>query len=80
MTDYLLVDGLEKRFTSHGRAAFQDITFSVDQGEFVALMAAMSLPEYVTEFNVASLKANLEIAVRQKLAKPFDLDAMIWKP
>jgi NitT/TauT family transport system substrate-binding protein len=44
------------------------------------VVAAMNLPEYVTEFNVASLKANLEIAVRQKLAKPFDLDAMIWKP
>jgi NitT/TauT family transport system ATP-binding protein len=38
MTDYLLVDGLEKRFTSHGRAAFKDITFSVRQGEFVALI------------------------------------------
>jgi hypothetical protein len=29
---------------------------------------------------VPSLKANLDIAIRQKLAKPFDLDAMIWKP
>src|SRR5713101_6280552 len=38
MTDYLRVDGLEKRFTSHGRAAFKDITFSVRQGEFVALI------------------------------------------
>src|SRR5688572_10636677 len=38
MTDYLLVDGLERRFTSHGRAAFMDITFSVRQGEFVALI------------------------------------------
>ena len=38
MIDYLLVDRLEKRFTSHGRAAFQDITFSVRQGEFVALI------------------------------------------
>src|SRR6266849_695236 len=38
MTDYLRVDGLEKRFTSHGRAAFKDITFSVSQGEFVALI------------------------------------------
>ena len=38
MTDYLLIDGLEKRFTSHGRAAFKDITFSVRQGEFVALI------------------------------------------
>jgi hypothetical protein len=40
----------------------------------------MNLPEYTTEFNVPSLRANLDIAVRQKLAKPFDLDAMIWKP
>jgi NitT/TauT family transport system ATP-binding protein len=38
MTDYLRVDGLEKRFTSHGRAAFRDITFSVREGEFVALI------------------------------------------
>ena len=44
------------------------------------VVAAMNLPEYTAEFNVPSLKANLEIAVRQKLAKPFDLDAMIWKP
>ena len=44
------------------------------------VVAAMKLPEFTTEFNVPSLKANLDIAVRQKLAKPFDLDAMIWKP
>jgi NitT/TauT family transport system substrate-binding protein len=44
------------------------------------LVAAVNLPEYTTEFNVPSLKANLDIAVRQKLAKPFDLDGMIWKP
>jgi len=44
------------------------------------VVAAMNLPEYTTEFNVPSLRANLDIAVRQKLAKPFDLDAMIWKP
>jgi NitT/TauT family transport system ATP-binding protein len=35
---YLLIDGLEKRFTSHGRAAFLDISFSVGQGEFIALI------------------------------------------
>ena len=38
MTDYLLVDRLEKRFSSHGRAAFRDLTFSVEQGAFVALI------------------------------------------
>jgi NitT/TauT family transport system substrate-binding protein len=44
------------------------------------IVAAMNLPQFVTEFNVPSLKANLDIAVRQKLAKPFNLDPMIWKP
>jgi NitT/TauT family transport system ATP-binding protein len=38
MIDILLVDGLEKRFTSHGRAAFRDISFSVGHGEFIALI------------------------------------------
>lgn len=44
------------------------------------VVAGMNLPVYTTEFNVPSLKANLDIAVRQKLAKPFDLEAMLWKP
>jgi NitT/TauT family transport system substrate-binding protein len=44
------------------------------------VIAAVNLPEYVTEFNVPSLEANLDIAVRQKLAKPFNLDTMMWKP
>jgi len=44
------------------------------------VVAAMHLPRFTTEFNVATLKANLDIAVRQKLAKPFDLDTMLWKP
>ena len=44
------------------------------------VVAAMHLPRFTTDFNVATLKANLDIAVRQKLAKPFDLDAMLWKP
>jgi NitT/TauT family transport system ATP-binding protein len=38
MTDYLRVERLEKRFTSHGRAAFEDISFSIGEGEFVALI------------------------------------------
>jgi NitT/TauT family transport system substrate-binding protein len=44
------------------------------------IVTALNLAEFTTEFNVPSLKANLDIAVRQKLAKPFDLEAMIWKP
>jgi NitT/TauT family transport system ATP-binding protein len=38
MPDYLSVDRLEKRFSSHGRAAFRDLTFAVEQGAFVALI------------------------------------------
>jgi NitT/TauT family transport system ATP-binding protein len=38
MTESLSVERLEKRFTSHGRTAFEDINFSVRQGEFVALI------------------------------------------
>jgi NitT/TauT family transport system substrate-binding protein len=44
------------------------------------VVAAMHLPRFTTEFNVETLKANLDIAVRQKLAKPFNLDTMLWKP
>jgi NitT/TauT family transport system ATP-binding protein len=38
MTAYLSVEGLEKRFSSHGRAAFKSISFSVPQGAFLALI------------------------------------------
>jgi NitT/TauT family transport system substrate-binding protein len=44
------------------------------------VVATMNLPEFTTEFSVPTLRANLDIAVRQKLAKPFNLDVMLWKP
>jgi len=44
------------------------------------LVADMALPEFSTEFNVPSLKANQEIAARQGLMKPFDVETMVWKP
>jgi NitT/TauT family transport system substrate-binding protein len=44
------------------------------------LVAEMHLPVFTTEFNVESLRANLDLAVRQNLVKPFDLATMIWKP
>lgn len=44
------------------------------------MVAQMNLPFFTNEFNVPSLAANLEIAVRQKVVKPFDFNAMIWKP
>jgi NitT/TauT family transport system substrate-binding protein len=44
------------------------------------LTAEMSLPEFSLEFNLASLRANLDLAVAQRLVKPFDVDTMVWKP
>ena len=44
------------------------------------VVAEMHLPEFTTQFNLASLKANLDIAVKHKMVKPFDINTMIWKP
>jgi NitT/TauT family transport system ATP-binding protein len=38
MANYLEVRSLGKRFSAHGRYAFEDISFSVAKGEFVALI------------------------------------------
>jgi hypothetical protein len=36
---------------------------------------------FSTEFNVPSLQYNLDLAVKHKLvAKPFDINAMVFKP
>lgn len=44
------------------------------------VVAAMTLPDFITEFNVPSLKANLDLAVKHKMVKGFDINRMIWKP
>lgn len=44
------------------------------------LVAAVNMPQFTTEFNVQSLKANLDLAVRRGAVKPFDVETMIWKP
>src|SRR5262249_21705328 len=75
------------------RAIDRATTFLIDAGKeerdgWVAkysgakpeVVAAMHLPQFTAQFNVGTVKANLDIGIRQKLAKPFDLDAMIWKP
>ena len=36
--DYLVIDRLSKRFDSHGQAACRDVSFSVGEREFVALI------------------------------------------
>jgi NitT/TauT family transport system substrate-binding protein len=44
------------------------------------LVAQMNLPLFTTEFNVESLRANLDLAARHNLVKPFDVRTMIWQP
>ena len=44
------------------------------------IVAAMQLPVFSNEFHPDTLRGNLDIAVRQKVVKPFDVDTMIWKP
>ena len=49
-------------------------------GVKLEVVKEIHLPLYVTEFDVSTLQANLDILVRQKLTKPFDVNAMVWKP
>ena len=45
------------------------------------VVSAMNLPEFSNEFNVPSLRANLDLAIRHKMfSKPFDINVMLWKP
>jgi ABC-type nitrate/sulfonate/bicarbonate transport system substrate-binding protein len=44
------------------------------------VVAAMNLPQFSAEFNVPSLAQNLELAVRHKVVKPFDVNTMLWRP
>ena len=44
------------------------------------VVAEMNLPDFSLDFSVPSLKANLELAVGQRLVKPFDVETMVWKP
>ncbi len=44
------------------------------------VVKAVTLPIFSIEYNVPSLQANLELAVKHKMIKPFDVNTMIWKP
>ncbi len=43
------------------------------------LVADMTLPVFTTEFNMDSLKKNLDLAVAHKVVKNFDVNSMMWK-
>jgi NitT/TauT family transport system substrate-binding protein len=44
------------------------------------VVSAMNLPQFSAEFNIPSLAQNLEIAVRHKVVKSFDVNTMMWRP
>jgi NitT/TauT family transport system substrate-binding protein len=44
------------------------------------LVKDMTLPVFVSEYNVQSLQQNLDMAARYKMSKSFDVKTMIWKP
>lgn len=44
------------------------------------VVAELNLPDFSVDFSVPSLNANLELAVGQRLVKPFDVETMVWKP
>jgi NitT/TauT family transport system substrate-binding protein len=58
----------------------RDTWISKYSGVKTEVVAAMNLPQFSTAFDVPSLARNLEIAVRHKVVKPFDVNTMIWKP
>jgi NitT/TauT family transport system substrate-binding protein len=44
------------------------------------VVTAMTLPDFTTQWNVKSLQENLDLAVKYRMAKKFDVSTMIWKP
>lgn len=50
-------------------------------GMKLAVVQKVTLPVFSTKYNIPSLQANLELAVKQKLiSKSFDVSTMIWNP
>ncbi len=66
MPEYLVVDRLEKRFSATGRSAFEDISFSVAHGEFVALIGPSGCGKSTLLHIVAGLSTPTSGTVRLK--------------
>ena len=64
--DIVEVDRLAKRFSAHGRSAFEDISFSVDQGDFVALIGPSGCGKSTLLHIMAGLSAPSAGTVRLK--------------
>jgi NitT/TauT family transport system substrate-binding protein len=50
-------------------------------GMKLAVVKNVTLPVFTTQYNIPSLQANIDLAVKYKLiGKPFDVKTMIWTP
>jgi NitT/TauT family transport system ATP-binding protein len=66
MSGFMEVAQLGKRFSAHGRSAFQDISFSVGQGNFVALIGPSGCGKSTLLHIMAGLSSASEGAIRLK--------------
>lgn len=66
MTDYLQIDSLSKRFSSHGRYAFEKMSFAVGKGDFVVLIGPSGCGKSTLLHIVAGLSSATGGSVRLK--------------
>jgi NitT/TauT family transport system ATP-binding protein len=66
MTGYLQIDALSKRFSAHGRYAFERISFAVGKGDFVALIGPSGCGKSTLLHIAAGLSAPTSGIVRLK--------------
>jgi NitT/TauT family transport system ATP-binding protein len=66
MASYLEIDHLGKRFSAHGRSAFEDISFSVARNDFVALIGPSGCGKSTLLHIMAGLSAPTAGAIQLK--------------
>src|ERR1700737_1218723 len=66
MAEYLAIDRLSKQFNAHGRAACKDISFALEQKEFLALIGPSGCGKSTLLHIVAGLSAPTSGTVRLK--------------
>jgi len=66
MAEYLAVDRLSKQFNAHGRAACTDVSFTLDQREFLALIGPSGCGKSTLLHIAAGLSAPTSGTVRLK--------------
>jgi NitT/TauT family transport system ATP-binding protein len=66
MNEYVVIDRVERQFSSHGRAAVEDVSFSVAKGSFVALIGPSGCGKSTLLHMMAGLSAPTKGVIRMK--------------